>query len=65
MTMTETRQSGLKGLFQRIKRAIIQDVPPELYACEICRKTQCAHGEWLTCENRIAQERLQRVLRDK
>jgi hypothetical protein len=48
------KQGKLRGLLRRIGNGIVQDVPQELYACEICRKTQCDQDEWIVCENRIA-----------
>jgi hypothetical protein len=47
-------RSKLKQLLQSIGKDVIQEVPPEMYACEICRRTDCAQDEWLVCENRIA-----------
>ena len=52
--MDEQNRNRLKRLLQTISQPIIQDVPPELDACEICRKTQCSQDEWIVCENRIA-----------
>ncbi len=34
---------------------VMSDVPEELAACEFsCRRTECTHGEWETCPNRLA-----------
>jgi hypothetical protein len=52
-------------LLQTISQHIIQDVPPELYACEICRKTECLQDEWIACENRIAHMKCLNALQDK
>ena len=43
----------LSRLLSRIKNALIADMPVELDACEICRKTECSHGKWESCENRL------------
>ena len=55
--MDEPTKSRLKRLLETIRQRNIQDVPPELYACEICRRTECLHDEWIVCENRIAHAR--------
>ncbi len=35
-------------------RHVAQEAPVELARCEFdCRVTQCRHGKWRTCENRI------------
>ena len=44
----------LRKLMLRLKRAVVQDCPPELYACEVCGKVECDHAEWAKCEKRIA-----------
>lgn len=41
-------------IFKYIKNSIIQNVPNELYACEICKKTKCNNIEWNNCEYRIS-----------
>ncbi len=52
--MDEQNRNRLKRLLQTIRQGIIQDVPPDLHACEICRKTECSQDEWIVCEKRIA-----------
>jgi len=52
--MDEQARSRLKGLLQAISKSTIQEVPPGLYACEICRQAECSQDEWIVCENRIA-----------
>lgn len=52
--MEMSRYSRLKRVLQRIGESIARDVPPELAACELCNKTECAHDEWIECDNRIA-----------
>lgn len=42
-----------KQTLAKIKNSIIQDCPPELNACEICRKLECNDEEWLNCEKRL------------
>jgi len=47
-------RTRLSTLISRVKRALIQPVPPELEACEVCGKLQCSDAEWKSCEKRIA-----------
>ena len=53
---------GMANIFKRFKNVcgefLIADLLPELAQCEDgCRVTECSHGEWLTCENRIRRLR--------
>jgi hypothetical protein len=48
-------RSWLKRLVQAISQRAIQEVPPELEACQYCRKSDCSQNEWLVCEDRIGQ----------
>lgn len=56
--------SGIAGIWARLKAtfigAIAQDCPPEMAACEVCRRTHCSSAEWVGCEKRLAAERLLR-----
>jgi hypothetical protein len=62
----EQNKNMLKRLLQGIiSQHIIQDVPPELDACEICRKTECLQDEWIACENRIAHAKCLETFQDK
>jgi hypothetical protein len=63
--MNEQTRSRLKHLLQTISRHVIQDVPPEMYACEICRRTDCSQDEWIVCENRIAHAKCLEGHQDK
>ena len=63
--LDEQNKIQLKRLLQSIGQHIIQDVPPELHACEICRKTECLQDEWIACENRIAHMKCLEALQDK
>ena len=63
--MDEQNTNRLKRLLQTISQRIIQDVPPELDACEICRKTECSRDEWIVCENRIAHAKCLEAYQDK
>ena len=47
-------RARLSGLISRVKRWVVQPVPPELEACEVCGKLRCADDEWKSCEKRIA-----------
>ncbi|MBE2214851.1 MAG: hypothetical protein IAE82_13340 [Opitutaceae bacterium] len=53
--------SGEGGAWQRIKTkivdAVVQDCPPSLAACEVCRRMHCDDPHWLACERRLAAER--------
>jgi hypothetical protein len=55
--MDDPAKGRLKRLLNKIGERAIREVPPELYACEICRRTECLHDEWIVCENRIAHAR--------
>jgi hypothetical protein len=50
----EALRDRLHKLMLRLKRAVVQDCPPELYACEVCGKIECDYAEWANCEKRIA-----------
>jgi hypothetical protein len=63
--MDAQTRARLKQLLQRIGKRIVQDVPHELDACEICRKSECTHDEWIVCENRIAHAKCLEELQDK
>ncbi len=63
--MDDQVRGRLQRLLQGIGRRIIQDVPVELDACEICRKTECTQDEWIVCEERIAHAKCLEALHDK
>lgn len=63
--MDEQTRSKLKRLLQTISEHAIQEVPPEMYACEICRRTDCSQDEWIVCENRIAHAKCLEEHQDK
>jgi hypothetical protein len=63
--MKEQVRSRLKRLLQTIGQRTIQEVPPGLYACETCRRTECLQDEWIVCQNRIAQAKCLEGHRDK
>jgi hypothetical protein len=52
---------GIRGAWQRLKaklsRAVAQDCPPELAACQVCQRHHCQSEEWLKCERRLAAKR--------
>ena len=50
----DTLLKRLRALTCRVKGAIVQDCPPELYACELCGKLDCTNKEWLNCRQRLA-----------
>jgi hypothetical protein len=47
-------RNRLPAWVARVKRAIVQDCPPELYACEVCGRLECNDAQWVQCEQRIA-----------
>ncbi len=49
----DKKTSKVEKFKKRIVDSIIQDCPPELYACEICGKLECNNEKWLNCETRI------------
>ena len=52
-----SRKSILKrlhALASKAKGGIVQDCPPELYACEVCGKLDCTTEVWLNCPQRLA-----------
>ena len=52
--MDEKKPIALGKLSRRIREAIVKDVSPEGYVCElICGRTHCSQQEWLVCEKRI------------
>lgn len=59
MTNNLTRRNStanrtLRRIWRRLCNSLIQDVPPELAACEFsCRKLHCGTSEWATCEHRM------------
>ena len=46
----------LKNILKSLKNNIIQEVPNELYACEMCKK-KCINEQWISCKNRIMHMR--------
>jgi hypothetical protein len=47
-------RARLSGLISRVKRSVIQPIPPELEACEVCGELRCADDKWKSCEKRLA-----------
>jgi hypothetical protein len=41
-------------VWTRLKSGVIQDVPPSLEECELCREANCTQERWLTCARRLA-----------
>lgn len=57
------RKENKKGRVRRVvewfKARWVQDVPEEVAPCEFeCRKTECRHGDWETCERRLRAMRV-------
>jgi hypothetical protein len=53
----------LVEMVNRVKDEIVQDCPPELYACEVCRKLDCNSIEWLECPTRLQGAEFVRALK--
>ena len=51
----------IRGLAARLKNALVQDCPPELYACEVCGQRQCSSARWMSCERRLAASEFMRT----
>ena len=55
--MSDTRDAGtglLAKLRQWAREVLIDEVPAAMAVCEFdCRKLECSHGDWETCENRL------------
>ena len=51
----------MRGTWQRLKahvsKAVVQDCPPELAACQVCNRSHCPSEAWLKCERRLAAMR--------
>lgn len=63
--MDEQIRSRLKRLLKALSQPIIQEIPPELEACEICRRTECSQDEWIVCETRIAHAKCLEAYQEK
>lgn len=65
MLISGMENTGKGGAWQRLKAkfvdAVVQDCPPEMSACEVCRKLHCTSAHWIACENRLAAERYLRA----
>jgi len=58
-SVSDTRKR-LRGLVDRLKQSVVQPIPPELEACEVCGKLDCSQDEWGRCQQRIAVEKFTR-----
>lgn len=55
----ENKQGRVRRVVERFKAGWIRDVPEEIAACEFeCRRTDCRHGDWETCERRLRAMRV-------
>lgn len=55
--MAEARgglRDRVRRLMSRLKGSVIQQIPPELEACEVCSRLDCSSGEFTSCETRLA-----------
>ena len=44
----------LRALASKAKGRVVQNCPPELYACEACGQFDCSNEAWLNCRQRLA-----------
>ncbi len=49
-----------KWLRRNTLERVVQDVPPDLYACELCGEASCTQEKFASCEFRIHSEFLER-----
>ncbi len=47
-------RSKLRSFWKRVADGVVQDVPPDLDACETCRELECTQERWESCEPRLA-----------
>jgi hypothetical protein len=45
---------NLRTMASGVINGIVQDVPPALFACEVCGALDCSNQEWINCRNRLA-----------
>ena len=64
-SMDDQKRNILQRVLQRLKNEWVQEIPLEIAACEVCRKTECTEDEWITCENRIAHAKCLEEIRLK
>lgn len=36
-----------------LKKSVVDECPPELYACEVCGAPECSSEKWVNCTKRI------------
>lgn len=58
-------KAELQQLLKNLKKEIVQDIPDELAACEICGATECHNDEWINCEKRIAHAKCLKALAER
>jgi hypothetical protein len=46
--------SWIRGLFHRASTSIIDDIPADIEACEMCRETDCGGEKFQTCQTRLS-----------
>jgi hypothetical protein len=51
----------LRALASKAKGRIVQNCPPELYACEACGQLDCSNEAWLNCRHRLAAARFMKT----
>ena len=60
MLISGMANSGSEGAWARVKAkivgAFVQECPPEIAACEVCRRLRCESPEWIACERRLKAE---------
>ena len=46
----------LGRIWRRAVASLIEDVPPSLEECEVCRVVDCTQERWLVCAKRLVTE---------
>ena len=53
--------SLLGSLRRFLHRQLVQDVPADLHACELCRATECDSARYASCAYRLGVEHEERL----
>ena len=49
--------------FAKVEAFVVQDVPPEIDECELCREPDCTQAQWLVCRRRLdAVAKIERII---
>jgi hypothetical protein len=58
-------KTRLSSLWRYAVETVVQPLPRELYACDLCRNTRCTMREWVVCEKRIAHVAYLEAIQEK